>query len=87
MAVDPDHLVRVLTDFRDELARHRDVLAAKVTDMERAYAILSRDVAGRAAEEFLQRSRRSRDAFTAYDEAVRDITVILTERLDALRGA
>lgn len=87
MAVEEEHLVRVLSDFRDELDGHRHRLAGQIQDLEQAYSVLSREVAGRAADEFLQRSRHSREAFTAYAEAVRDITHILTERIDALRGA
>lgn len=87
MAVEEEHLLRVLLEFRDELTAHRQVLADRADAMEGAYGVLSRSVAGQAADEFLQRSLRGRQAFTAYEEAVRDITAILSERIDALRGA
>ncbi|WCO68764.1 hypothetical protein PO878_08505 [Iamia majanohamensis] len=86
MAVDEDRLLVVLTEFRDSLASHRQTMAEQVAVMERSYTALRGAVAGRAAEEFLQRSRRSRDAFAAYDTAVREITAVLTERIEALRG-
>ncbi|HYI63198.1 MAG TPA: hypothetical protein VEW93_15515 [Acidimicrobiales bacterium] len=87
MAVDEEHLLRVLVEFRDDLARHRLRLAGQVDGMERAYSMLGEAVAGRAADELLQRSRRSREAFGAYDEAVRAITLVLSDRIAALQGA
>lgn len=86
MAVEEEHLLRVLIEFRDELAAHRQVLADRADAMEGAFDVLSRSVAGQAADEFLERSLRSRHAFVAYEEAVRDITAILGERIDALQG-
>lgn len=87
MAVDEEQLLRVLVEFRDSLATHRQSLAEQVTSMEGSYTALRGAVAGQAAEEFLRRSRRSRDAFSAYDDAVRAILLVLGERIDALRDA
>jgi uncharacterized protein YukE len=80
MATDVDQLRAGLGAYRDSLSQHLSRLSTDFCDVQRAWAALDQEYAGRAAEEFRQRWRITAEWFEQYMDAIRNLSTTLEER-------